>query len=128
MVIHSSGWARQVRRAAFLTTELVIAMGILLVAVIPMGYAFFQERQMTRALYNRAVAMEIVDGEIEVLRAGDWRSLPQGSKPYEVRAESATNLPPGRFVITREGRRLRLEWLPADRNRGGRILRELEEP
>ena len=128
MVTDASSSRRWFRNAAFLTTELVIAMGILLVAVIPMGYAFLQERQLGRALYYRAIAIEIVDGEMEILRAGDWRSLPEGSTPYPVRAESATNLPPGQFVVTREGRRLRLEWLPAQRDRGGRVLREVESP
>ena len=119
---------RPERKRGFLTVELVVAMAILLVAVFPLSYDFLRERQLSRACYYRAVAMEIVDGEIEVLQAGEWRAFGEGSQPYSVRAESAANLPPGRFVLSREGNRLRLEWLPAKRGAGGRVSREVSLP
>ncbi len=112
----------------FLTTELVVAMAILIVAMFPLSYGFLRERQLARACYHRAVAMEIVDGEMEVLLAGDGRTFGEGSRSYPVRAESARNLPPGRFVLTREGKRLRLEWLPDKRGSGGRVSREATLP
>jgi hypothetical protein len=112
----------------FLTTELVVAMAILIVAMFPLSYDFLRERQLARACYYRAVAMEIVDGEMEVLRAGEWRTFGEGSRPYRVRAESARNLPPGRFELTREGKRLRLEWRPDKRGKGGRVSREVTLP
>jgi hypothetical protein len=103
-------------------------MGILLVALLPLSYAFVKERQLSRALYYRAVAMEIVDGEVEVLRAGAGKGFADGSHAYSPRAESAGNLPPGRFMLTREGKRLRLEWEPAKRGRGGHVAREAMLP
>ena len=112
----------------FLTIELVVAMAILLVAMIPLSYAFFRERQLSRACYNRAVAMEIVDGELEVLQAGQWRAFSEGSQRYSTHAESATNLPSGRFILTRTGKQLRLEWLPDKRRQGGRVSREATLP
>jgi hypothetical protein len=112
----------------FLTTELVVAMAILVLAMIPLSYAVLHERQLGRALYYRSVAMEIVDGEMELLRAGEWRAFGEGSRPYDVVAESARNLPAGRFLLTREGKRLRLEWLPDKRGRGGRVSREVTLP
>lgn len=119
--------ARRLSRG-FLTTEVVVAMGILLVALLPLSYAFVKERQLSRALYYRAVAMEIVDGELDVLRAGAGRVFADGSHAYIPRAEAAGNLPPGRFVLTREGKRLRLEWEPAKRGRGGHVAREVMLP
>ena len=112
----------------FLSIELAVAMAILAATLIPMSYAFLHERQLSRACYYRAVAMEIVDGEIELLRAGEWRAFAEGSNSYSTRAESARNLPPGRFVLTREGKRLRLEWLPEKRKKGGRVSREVTLP
>jgi len=114
--------------AGFLSIELAVAMAILAATLIPMSYAFLHERQLSRACYYRAVAMEIVDGEIELLQAGEWRAFAEGSHSYSTRAESARNLPPGRFVLTREGKRLRLEWLPEKRKKGGRVSREVTLP
>jgi hypothetical protein len=108
----------------FVTAELVVAMGILAFALLPLSFDFLRERQLARAYYHRAIAMEIVDGEMEVLMAGEWRRFEPGSHPYMVRAESAKNLPAGKFVFKLEGNTLRLEWLPDRRGRGGRVLRE----
>src|SRR5438876_3763817 len=74
--------------AGFLSIELAVAMAILAATLIPMSYAFLHERQLSRACYYRAVAMEIVDGEIELLRAGEWRAFAEGSNSYSTRAES----------------------------------------
>jgi len=107
-----------------LTTELVVAMSILLLTMIPMAYSYIREQQLCRALYYRAVAMEIVDGEMESLVAGEWRAFKEGSQPYTVRAEAAKNLPPGSFLLTLAEKRLRLEWLPKKSRSGGKIVRE----
>src|SRR5262245_1225765 len=123
-----AGGAYSRRRCGFLTTELIMAMAILALAMIPLSYAVLHERKFIRALYYRTVAMEIVDGEMEALRAGEWTAFAVGSHPYSTRAESARNLPPGKFVLTRESRRLRLEWLPERRNEGGRVAREVTLP
>ena len=63
------------RRAehGMLMAELVVAMAILMIAVMPIGYSFMQDARLFRVTYQRAVAMEIVDGEMEILVAGEWR-------------------------------------------------------
>ena len=61
--------------------ELVVAMGILTVALLPLGYAASSTARRFRANYDRAVAMEIVDGEMEILAAGEWRGFPEGAQP-----------------------------------------------
>ena len=115
-------------RAAFLTVELVVAMAILMAALFPLSYAFLHERRLALACYYRAIATEIVDGELEVLRADPARAGADGSHPFAVRAESAANLPPGRFTLSRDGRRLRWEWRPDKRGRGGPVVREVTLP
>lgn len=107
-----------------LMIELVVALGILTAAIIPLGYSFAQERRLCRTYYWRAVAMEIVDGEMEILAAGDWRNSPEGMRPYTVTAEAAKNLPPGQFVLSVRGKQLRLQWQPTNARDGGPMVRE----
>ena len=104
--------------------ELALALGILTAVIIPLGYSFTQEQRVCRVDYWHAVAMEIVDGEMEVLAAGDWRSFMEGTHPYSVTAGAAKNLPPSRFVLNIQGRQLRLEWRPDSPRNGGPIIRE----
>ena len=68
--------------------------------------------------------MEIVDGEMETLLAGEWRAFPAGTHEYRIDAGAATNLPPGRFLLTIADRHVRLEWRPAWKHSGGPIVRE----
>lgn len=122
----SGGTAAGRRRCVgALLTELAVAMSLLLVALLPLSYSIVSERRLARALYQRAVAMELVDGEMEVLAAGGWRAFAPGVHEYPVRAGAATNLPPGRFVLTVAPERLRLEWQPAVKRHGGSVVREV---
>jgi hypothetical protein len=113
------------RQRGALMTELVVAMAILMLASLPLAYEFVQEIKLARAYYQRAVAMEIVDGEMEVLAAGEWRTFKPGRQPYAVNAESAQNLPPGDFLLTVTEDRLKLEWTPKVRGKGLAFAREV---
>ena len=116
------------RRRGMLMIEIVVAIAILTIAVWPLARAFRSDTQLLKAAYQRSVAMEIVDGELEILAATDWRGLPEGSAPYTVNAKAAVNLPPGRFTFTRAGNHLKLEW-SSDTNTGvGKIVREVTLP
>ena len=107
-----------------LMTELMIGLAILGIAVFPLAFSFAKEHQYLRTCYQRAVAMEIVDGEMEVMLAGDWRSFTNGVHALAFHAQSATNLPPGKLQLTVAGKNLRLEWLPDSHNQGGTVVRE----
>ena len=102
-----------------------MAMTILIIAVFPLGFSLHTDAKLFRLTYQRAVAMEIVDGEIEILAAGGWRDLPEGSRPYAVHANAATNLPPGQFTVTRAGRQIQLRWAAAKKSGIGPIIREV---
>ena len=95
------------------------------VVLIPLSFGYVQETKAFQAAYYRAVAMEIVDGEMEVLAAGEWRVFPLGRQEYPVRAQAATNLPPGDFTLTRTETTLRLEWRPKARGQGSGFVREV---
>ncbi len=116
---------KNLRERGALMAELLVAIAVLAIAVLPIGYSIMSERLVARAAYERAVAMEIVDGEMEVLLAGEWRAQTPGSHDYAIHALAATNLPPGNFRLTIESGKLRLEWLPAKKHHGGPVVREV---
>ncbi|MGO8701832.1 MAG: hypothetical protein ACLQVY_29475 [Limisphaerales bacterium] len=122
MVIQLSSRARQRGTLLF---EVVMAMTILVIAVLPLGFSLRTDAKLFRITYQRAVAMEIVDGEIEILAAGGWRDLPEGSRSYAVHANAATNLPPGQFTVTRAGNHIRLWWAAAKKSGIGSVVREV---
>ena len=94
-----------------LSVELIVAVAILLGALLPLAYSLSSEKRFARAAYQHAVAMEIVDGEMEALLAGEWRGFTPGAHEYHVRAQAARNLPPGKFLLTLDAQKLRLEWV-----------------
>jgi hypothetical protein len=118
--------SRKKSQAGVLMTEMVVAMAILVVAIVPLAFIYPQEQKLLRSSYQRAVAMEIVDGEMEVLLAGEWRSFKEGTQTYPFHAESAKNLPPGRAELTVTKKHLRLDWMPEQKSSGGEIVREAD--
>lgn len=113
------------RECGMLMVDLFVAMSIFAMAIMPLAFSYVRETRLLRAEYFRGVAMEIVDGEMEILVAGEWRNLPDGAQPYAVHAGAVANLPPGRFQLTRTGNHLRLEWA-SDRRQGiGTVVREV---
>lgn len=106
--------------------ELTVAMAILTIAMLPLAFSFQQEEKLLRSSYQRAVAMELVDGEMEILLAGEWRSFQQGTQDYLFRGASVTNLPPGKATLTITGKHVRLDWLPAKKTSGGEVVREAD--
>ena len=116
------------RERGFMMVDLFVGMAILAIAVLPLAFAYVKESRMLRAEYFRGVAIEIVDGEMEILAAGGWQNVAEGPQPYAVHAHAAASLPPGHFRLTRTGRHLRLEWA-ADRKQGiGPVVREVVVP
>ncbi len=105
--------------------ELLVAMALLTGALMPLAYSIVSEKHLARATYQRAVVMEIVDGEMETLAAGEWRAFSPGTQEYPVRAGAATNLPPGSFLLTIQTNQIKLEWRPSTRQHVGPIVREV---
>jgi hypothetical protein len=116
---------KQRRQCGALMTELLVALAILAGVLLPLAYSFVSERRLARSSYQRAVAMEIVDGEMEALVAGEWRAFTPGTHDYKVRANALTNLPPGQFTLTVEPGKVRLQWQPAVKQHGGAVIREV---
>ena len=115
---------RRRRISGFLEVDLVVGLAILTLAVVPLGYSFARERQVLKMEYCRSVANEIVDGEMEILVAGDWKNFSDGPQNYSVHANALASLPPGHFQLTKSVNHLRLEWR-SDGNHGiGTVVRE----
>jgi hypothetical protein len=109
----------------FLMVDAAVATAILLMAVMPLAYSFAKEARLLRAAEHRAVAVEIVDGEMEILAAGEWRNFPDGVQDYPVHAKAAATLPPGKFQLTKNGHHLQLEWNSDLRQGIGPVIREV---
>ena len=80
----SAKTVRKANCAGLLTTEMVVALAIISLAVFPLAFSMSQEQKYFRACYHRAVAVEIVDGEMEVLLAGEWKSFKDGKQGLSV--------------------------------------------
>ena len=113
------------RNRGFMMVDLFVGMAILAVAILPLAFSYVRETRFLRAEYFRGTAMEIVDGEMEVLAAGEWRDFPEGAQPYTVHARAVANLPPGHFQLTKTGQHLRLEWTSDQRQGIGTVIREV---
>lgn len=113
------------RRSGLLMTEIMIGLAILSLAIFPLAYSFAQETKYLRRCYERAIAMEIVDGEMEIIRAGGWRSFTNGVQSLKTTARSFTNLPPGELRLTLSEKHARLEWLPNESSHGSPVVREV---
>lgn len=115
-------------RRGFLEVDLLVGLAIFALAVVPLGYSFAREQRMLRVDYCRSVADEIVDGEMEILAAGDWKNYSDGPQQYVVHANAVASLPPGHFQLTKTGRHLRLEWRADEKCGVGTIAREVSIP
>ena len=111
-----------------MATECIIALAILVTTAIPLSLAFLDEMKLCRSYYYHGVAMELIDGEMEVLLAGEKTQFGPGEHDYQPRGRAVTNLPPGRFKLTVSSDRLRLDWAPAVRNHSGKVSREVRTP
>ena len=120
---------RRKERGSALLVELVGAMLVLTLAIMPITLMLLKDQRACQEHYYKAVAMEIVDGEMEVLRAGYWKEFKQGAQSYPTTANSATNLPEGELRLTLQGQKIRLEWEPKEqRFQSVHIVREADFP
>ena len=128
MIARKPNRRRQQGYITVLLTEMTVAVGLTAVVLIPLTVGFFKEAKQMRNLYRESVAMEIVDGEMEILAAAGVEGISAGNQPYAINAAAATNLPPGKFTLTREGKTLRLEWRANEPLEHLRVDREILLP
>ena len=115
------------RERGVLEVDMTIALTILFLAVIPLACSFVSDAKAMRRNYERAIAMELLDGKMEVLAAGAWRNHPPGTNEIRLAGNAATNLSTDRALLIVQPGRIRLEWRPANRPSTG-IIREVKLP
>ena len=104
--------------------DAVAGLAVLMIAIIPLGYSFARERRALHIEYNRAVLVELLDGEMEILSDGAGKNLPAGPQDYHVTSSALGRVPPGHFKLTKSGRDLRLEWSADEKCGIGTVVRE----
>ena len=124
MVMRNTNRPKNLHLSGLLMTEVMIALAIVSLGILPLAYSFAQENKYLRRCYERSVAIEIVDGEMEIIRAGGWRRFTNGVHTITTTANSATNLPPGELRLTLTDKQVRVEWLPAETSHGSPVVRE----
>ena len=125
--LKSSSLALNSRRAGekgLLMAELYAALAIFSMLVMAVAAPLAMNQSMVRKMTTRAVVMEIVDGEAELLAAGLWRKYGEGEQDYAVSCDSAKSLPKGRFVLRVDASKIRLEW--REQLRDGREIVRVE--
>lgn len=114
-------------RHGFLQADLVVALLLLTSTILPLAYSFVSEQRALRQGYERAVAMQLVDGEMERLVAGAWRQHPAGTNTIALTGNAGVNLTPREATLILTDQLIRLEWRPLHRP-GGRVIREAHRP
>lgn len=111
-----------------LMAEFSAAIAIFALVVFTSAAPVAMEQALVRRETARAVAMEIVDGEMEILAAGAWRKYGAGTHEYVVSQVSAKTLPAGRFVLAVTDSKVSLEWheLKANGREITRVSREFK--
>lgn len=106
------------RKFGFLLHELLVALAIIALVMIPLASYFFEEGKLFNALYFRSVAEQILDGEREVLMAGEWKKYPVGKYSLSIKNKAFEQLPEKDIYLTVSDvgdnkRKFVLSWTPA---------------
>lgn len=108
-------------QAGSFVIDATVAMTLLVLVVIPFALGYINSEKQMRQAYHRAVALEVVDAEAEILAAGLLRQFPEGESNYPVQRGAAMHLPPGSFRLERTGTRGTLEWRAQKSMPGGSV-------
>lgn len=111
-------------RAGGLLPDLAVALLLLTVALLPLAYSFASQRRLLQAEMDRAAVVQLVDGELELLLAGPWKNLPDGSSTIVLRTNGMARAVAGTCVVMKQGRALKIEWTPQAHSGVGRVVRE----
>ena len=70
-------------RRGLWTVDVAVALGLVVVTLIPIALRYYPMQKLFRGYYFHSVAMEIVDGELEILAAGEWKRFPLGTNDFQ---------------------------------------------
>ena len=114
------------RCRAFLQLDIAVAITVLALVFIPLSISSSGDLDLARRHYFEAVALQLIDGEMDVLLAGERRKHTTGEHRITPIGEAVQNLPEGEFVLTVHDQKLTLAWVPTKRAKWGRVERVVE--
>lgn len=114
------------RRWAFIQLDVAVALALLFIVFIPFGVSSWGDLDLARRQLHEAVARQLIDGEMDVLLAGERRNYTLGEHRIIPVGESVQNLPEGKFILTVEDQKLTLAWIPKKVAKWGRVERVVE--
>ena len=117
---------RLTNRLAFLQLDVAVAITVLALVFIPLSVSSSGDLGLARRQYFEAVALQLIDGEMDVLLAGERRKYTPGEHQIKPVGEAVQNLPEGEFVLTVHDQKLTLAWVPTKRAKWGRVERVVE--
>ena len=117
---------RLTNRLAFLQLDVAVAITVLALVFIPLSVSSSGDLDLARRQYFEAVALQLIDGEMDVLLAGERRKHTPGEHQIKPVGEAVQNLPEGEFVLTVHDQKLTLAWVPTKRAKWGRVERVVE--
>ena len=117
---------RLVKRLAFLQLDVAIAITVLALVFIPLSVSSSGDLDLARRHYFEAVALQLIDGEMDVLLAGEHRKYTPGEHRIKPVGESVQNLHEGEFVLSVQHEKLTMAWMPKKLDKWGRVERVVE--
>ena len=117
---------RLAKRLAFLQLDVAIALTVLALVFIPLSVSSSGGLDLARRHYFEAVALQLIDGEMDVLLAGERRKYTTGEHRITPVGEAVQNLPEGEFVLTVHDQKLTLAWVPKKLAKWGRVERVVQ--
>ena len=117
---------RLTNRLAFLQLDVAVAITVLALVFIPLSVSSSGDLDLARRQHFEAVALQLIDGEMDVLLAGERRKYTPGEHQIKPVGEAVQNLPEGEFVLTVHDQKLTLAWVPTKRAKWGRVERVVE--
>ena len=117
---------RLAKRLAFLQLDVAIALMVLALVFIPLSVSSSGGLDLARRHYFEAVALQLIDGEMDVLLAGERRKYTTGEHRIKPVGESVQNLPAGEFVLSVQDEKLTLAWMPKKLAKWGRVERVVQ--
>ena len=117
---------RLTNRLAFLQLDVAVAITVLALVFIPLSVSSSGDLDLARRQYFEAVALQLIDGEMDVLLAGERRKYTPGEHQIKPVGEAVQNLPEGEFVLSVQDQKLILAWVPKKLVKWGRVDRVVQ--
>ena len=114
-----------VSHLAFVQLDVMGAIVILMLVFIPLTVTSSRKLDLARRHHVEAVVLQLIDGEIDVLLAGEHKKYNFGEHRITPAGEAAEDLPKGDFILTLKKKQLSLVWIPVKQAKWGRIDREV---